>query len=92
MVKRLWSDEKQLRAGKSGMQERRPWTTDDVARLKIMAGKIPTAQIARELGRGHSATVMKAHSLGVSLRLIPKRGSRQAGLIPEAGLTGMDLA
>jgi hypothetical protein len=75
-----------------GMQERRPWTPDDVARLRIMAGKYPTARIARELGRGHSATVMKAHSLGVSLRLIPKRGSRHVELIPEAGPTGMDLA
>jgi hypothetical protein len=73
------------------MQERRPWTPDDVAKLKIMARKYPTAQIAKELGRGHSATVMKAHALGVSLRLIPKRGSRQAEVIPEAGPTGMDL-
>jgi hypothetical protein len=59
---------------------KRPWTPDDVAKLRSLARKIPTAQIARELNRGLSATVMKAHSLRISLRLKPKRGSRQLDL------------
>jgi hypothetical protein len=45
-----------------------------------MARRLPTAQIARELNRGVSATVMKAHGLGLSLRLKPKRGSGQPDL------------
>jgi hypothetical protein len=47
----------------------RRWTTDDIAKLKEMAGKYPAAQIAAELGRGLSATRVKAHLLRVSLRL-----------------------
>jgi hypothetical protein len=59
---------------------RRPWTPDDVAKLRAMARRLPTVQIAKELGRGVSATVMKAHVLGISLRLKPKRGSGQPDL------------
>lgn len=59
------------------MVSSRPWTTEDIATLRNLARRLPTAQIAKELGRGVSATVMKAHSLGISLRLKPKRGSGQ---------------
>ena len=55
------------------MRSWRPWTTEDVAKLKSMARKYTTKQIASELNRGHSATVMKAQSLGVSLRLDRQR-------------------
>ena len=58
--------------------ERRPWTSDDIAKLTCMAQKYPTSEIAKALGRGLSATVMKAHTLGISLRLVPKGGSRKA--------------
>jgi hypothetical protein len=58
--------------------ERRPWTSDDIARLACMAQKYPTSEIAKALGRGLSATVMKAHTLRISLRLVPKGGSRKA--------------
>ena len=56
--------------------ERRRWSADDIAKLRSMARKFPTSTIASELGRGHSATVMKAHELRVSLSLHPKRGSQ----------------
>jgi hypothetical protein len=59
---------------------RRPWTPDDVAKLRAMARRLPTVQIAKELERGVSATVMKAHALGISLKLKPKRGSEQPDL------------
>ena len=54
---------------------KRPWTTDDIAQLKSMARRVSTVEIAKQLGRGVSATVMKAHGLGISLRLKPKQGS-----------------
>ena len=47
--------------------ERRRWSADDVAKLQNMAQKYPAAQIAAELGRDLSATMMKAHELRISL-------------------------
>jgi hypothetical protein len=43
---------------------------------------MPTAQVAAELERGFSATIMKAHELGISLRLKPKAGSRSLPIAP----------
>jgi len=57
--------------------ERRRWSADDIAKLRSMARKFPTSTIAAELGRGHSATVMKAHQLRISLSLHTKRGSQR---------------
>jgi hypothetical protein len=54
---------------------RRPWTDDDIAKLQSMARRYPTKQIAKELGRGVPATIMMAHTLRISLRLKPKKGS-----------------
>jgi hypothetical protein len=48
---------------------RRRWTDEDLTNLKNMAGKYPTAQIARMLGRGQPAVTVKAHELGVSLKM-----------------------
>jgi len=72
------------------MDERRPWTPEDILELRSMAQKYPTTQISAELKRGHSATVMKAHLLRISLRLKPKRGSRPAdvSLTPGPGRDG----
>lgn len=53
---------------------RRPWTDEDIAKLQSMARRYPTEYIAKELGRGVSATVMMAHSLRISLRPKPKQG------------------
>jgi hypothetical protein len=60
------------------------WTDDDIAKLKNMARRYSTHHIASELGRGMSATVMKAHQLGISLRLKPKKGSGLVDLRSDA--------
>lgn len=65
----------------------RRWTPDDIVKLTSMAQKYPTAQIAAALGRGVGATAMKAHQLGVSLRM--KRGRVQESTDP--GAAGMAL-
>jgi hypothetical protein len=51
------------------MTQRRRWTNKDVATLRSMAQKYPTALIASELGRAVSSVHMKASSLGISLRI-----------------------
>ena len=68
--------------------ERRRWSAEDIAKLRSMAQKFPTSTIAAELGRGHSATVMKAHELRISLSMKPKRGSRPA--TPDPGAARFD--
>jgi hypothetical protein len=45
------------------------WTSDDIAKLRIMAWKERRADIAAHFGRSVSATQVKAHKLGISLRL-----------------------
>jgi hypothetical protein len=44
------------------------WTADDVAKLKNLAQKQTRKTIAAELGRSQSATAVKAHQLGISLK------------------------
>jgi hypothetical protein len=44
------------------------WTADDIAKLKNLAQKQPRQVIAAELGRSPSATAVKAHHLGISLK------------------------
>jgi hypothetical protein len=63
------------------MKDRRPWTEDDIAKLESLARRRPTVEIAKELGRGYAATVMKAHQRRISLRLKPKQGSREANAV-----------
>ncbi|MET4474133.1 hypothetical protein ABIA95_007984 [Bradyrhizobium sp. LA8.1] len=46
----------------------RRWTSDDIGKLKEMAGKHSREKIAAELGRGPSAIAVKAHQLNISLR------------------------
>jgi hypothetical protein len=48
---------------------RRRWSAKEIAKLKGLAGKRRAAEIAADIGRPKSATVVKAHSLGVSLRV-----------------------
>jgi len=48
------------------------WTADDIAKLKNLAQKQRCEAIAAELGRSPSATAVKAHQLGVSLRVPAK--------------------
>ena len=68
------------------MTSLRRWTADEVQKLKTMAQKCPTAKIAAELGRGRSATAVKAHELKLSLRSI---GGETCS---EPGPAGMDLS
>ena len=46
---------------------RRPWSEDDIAKLKSMAGKLSARDIAAELGRSLGATVVEASKLKISL-------------------------
>jgi len=50
----------------------RRWSEDEIARLRDMAQKMPTPQIAAELGRGVAAVTIKAHELKLSLRMKAK--------------------
>ena len=51
----------------------RRWTEDDIAKLKNMAQKAPSAKVAEQLGRSVAATAVKAHQLGISLK-VPRQG------------------
>ena len=62
---------------------RRRWSEDEIAKLRGMAQKFPSAQIASELGRGVAAVAVKAHELKLSLRMNAKQGNR-----PPAGSGG----
>lgn len=61
----------------------RPWSEEDLAKLKRMAGRRPAREIAVELGRSVEATVAVASKLKLSLRTrfhfgrIPDRWSRR---------------
>jgi hypothetical protein len=44
------------------------WTPEEISKLKSMAQKYPAAKVAEELGRGISATMVKAHELKLSMR------------------------
>jgi len=44
------------------------WTAGDIAKLKNLAQKQTRKAIAAEPGRSPSATAVKAHKLGISLR------------------------
>ena len=48
---------------------KRPWTEEDIAKLKQMARRKPPAEIAVALGRSIGATSVKAHQLKLSLRM-----------------------
>jgi hypothetical protein len=52
----------------------RPWTADDVAKLKSLARRATRQEIAKTLGRSVSATSVKAHKLKLSLKM---RGANQ---------------
>ena len=66
------------------IQQRWPWT-DETAKLKRMAKKYPSAQIASEIGRGTNSVRTKAHELAISLRV--DRGHRETR---DLGASGSD--
>ena len=49
-------------------ETKRAWTEDERAKLRSMAGNIPSSQIAAELGRTNAALAGEACKLGLSLR------------------------
>jgi hypothetical protein len=67
-------------------QQRRRWTDEDITKLKSMAKKYPSAQIASEIGRGTNSVRTKAHELAVSLRV--ERRHRET---PDVRASGSDL-
>ena len=44
------------------------WTTDDISKLKRLAGLMSAKDTAAELGRSQATTVVEASKLGLSLR------------------------
>jgi hypothetical protein len=50
----------------------RPWTIEDIKKLKMLAQRRKTADIAAELGRSQGSTAVKAHQLRISLR-VPRK-------------------
>jgi hypothetical protein len=64
----------------------KPWTAEDVLTLQAMAHKHPPEQIAAELGRGVTATMVKAYDLRIPLK-VKSLGSRL-----DLGSAGSDLA
>ena len=66
---------------------RRPWSEDDVAKLRSMAGRLPTNEIAAELGRSPQATMVEASKLKISLSTRPAR----AASTPNGYLARRDL-
>jgi hypothetical protein len=55
---------------------RRPWSKDDMRRLKSMARKEPAAKIAKALKRTEGATRQKAKGEGISLSMKSKKRAR----------------
>ena len=53
-----------------------PWTEDDNAKLKSLAGTKSSAEVAAELGRTEGAVVMQASKLKVSLAYKSQRRAR----------------
>lgn len=55
----------------------KPWTDEDVRRLRRLAGTMPAAQVGKALRRSLAAVTFKAFTLRVSLRVSgSKRGRR----------------
>ena len=76
-------------AKEEGEMERRRWSAHDLAKLQNMARKYPAKQIAAELGRGLSATMVKAHQLRISLRM--KRHGEGMSPSADPGAAGFDF-
>lgn len=68
------------------MVQPKPWTAEDVLTLQAMARKYPPEQIAAELGRGVTATLVKAHELRITL----KKPSASSSLEPGPAGTNLE--
>lgn len=71
---------------------RRPWTEEEVAKLKSLAGSYSTVQIAEELGRRVAGTIAKAAELHISLRKKRTFSVKDKSTCSEPGPAGMDLS
>ena len=60
----------------------RPWTENDFAKIRKLAGKEPAASIASLLGRSTPTLRVMAHKLRLSLRLQRGAVRRPGRLIP----------
>ena len=58
-----------VRAPKKTKRNLSAWTPADEQKLRKMAGKMPTAKLAKALNRSVAAVTFKAFSLRISLRL-----------------------
>ena len=64
------------------------WSDHDIVKLRGLAGKLPAAKIAAQVGRTVGATMIKAHQLRLSLNT---RKYHPPSQYPEAGPAGMNL-
>jgi hypothetical protein len=70
----------------------RRWTKDEIARLRSLAQKQRAADIAAGLGRSSSSIAVKAHQLGLSLKVLRHGNDNVKQPSPEPGPAGMDLS
>jgi len=63
----------------------RPWTDANNVELRSLVGKIPTKEIATQLGRSMSATVVQASKLKLSLKW-----RQSAKSVTDPGASGFD--
>jgi hypothetical protein len=57
------------RSSKKSRRNVTPWTPADEQKLRKLAGKMPTAKLAKALSRSVAAVTFKAFSMRLSLRL-----------------------
>jgi hypothetical protein len=69
----------------------RRWTKEDIAKLKNLAQKYPTASVAGQLGRTAAATAIKAHELKLSLKMKGRKTEGETPMVVDPGPCGIDL-
>ncbi|KZD21350.1 hypothetical protein A4A58_13270 [Tardiphaga robiniae] len=52
----------------------RPWTDDETAMLRVLAGTLPPKDIAKAIGRTRAAVTIRAHEMHLSLRRLDPDG------------------
>ena len=69
--------------------KRNPWTEEDNATLKSLAGKMRASKIAGQLGRTKDAVVLQASKLKISLRTEHHitRPSKKAGRFADVNIS-----
>ena len=67
------------RKPRKGSRNFTPWTPAEEKKLRKLAGKMPTAMVAKTLNRSVAAVTFKAFSLRLSLRLASSNRGRRLG-------------